>query len=157
MVNGLHWPSPLFFYPQMEVSAMTGIQKQNAQVMRSQGASPSQIADALGLSVNTVKSYLRRCRLSSTSKETGNEADKEKCKHCGKRLAQNPKLKSRKFCSDACCDRWWNAHRVAKSQKAVPTTCACCGTLFMSYPFQKRKYCSRDCYFASRFGKGVSS
>lgn len=149
---------PLFFYPQMEVKAVTGAQKTNVQVMRRQGLAPSQIAEALGLSVNTVKSFCRRNNLSATSEETGNEENKGRCKQCGKRIKQDPQYKPKKFCSDGCRYQWWNMHRnTATRTSLVAKACPCCGVAFKSYASEDRKYCSHDCYIASRYRKGALS
>lgn len=136
---------------------MTDNQKQCVQVMRHQGATPTAIAEALGMSVNTVKSYLRRCSLSATSKDTGNEEYKEHCLHCGTKLENRDKTKPRKFCSAQCCDRWWNAHRsLGRRKSMVEKPCACCGTVFKSYPRDVRKYCSHRCYINARFHREVA-
>lgn len=148
--------SSRFFIP-MEVCVMNSIQKQDAQVMRSQGASTTDIAKALGLSVNTVKSYLRRCRLSSTSEETGSKEYKDRCKQCGKLMERNHRGHPRKFCSDDCCTQYWNERMLADSRKSLAAKpCACCGRLFLSYPTQGRRYCSHRCYIAARYHKGVA-
>lgn len=132
---------------------MTGEQKQKVQDMRLQGAAYSQIADTLGLSVNTVKSYCRRNNLSAcdASNDTGNEDNKDSCKQCGKRLKQIPKSKPKTFCCDKCRFDWWNSHRDKLNRKSAShLICAHCGVAFDSYD-KNRKYCGHACYIADRF------
>lgn len=69
--------------------------------MRLQGKSAGVIADALGLSVNTVKSYLRRHPDMGCT---------HFCPQCGKPVMQAEGRKEKKFCSDQCRSRWWNSH-----------------------------------------------
>ena len=124
--------------------------------MRQQGFRYAQIADSLGLSLNTVKSYCRRNILSKNdaSKDTGNEENKAICKHCGKPLERLPKAKLKIFCDDHCRHTWWAANRSQLQHKAVyRIVCACCGTAFDSYGNRGRKYCCHACYIKDRFGK----
>lgn len=137
---------------------MTGEQKQHIQDMRLQGLAFSQIADSLGLSVNTVKSYCRRAlSKNDASEDSGNEDNKEICKHCGKRLIQKGKQKPKTFCCDKCRFDWWNANRDKLNRKTVhQLTCAHCGAVFDSYD-KSRKYCGHACYIVDRFsGSSVS-
>lgn len=56
-----------------------------------------------------------------------------------------------RFCSDYCCQKWWNSHPEAVDRKAWYTlTCAYCGKEFKSYG--NKKYCSKECYYNARFG-----
>lgn len=140
----------------MEVIAMTGEQKQRIQDMRLQGTAYSQIADLLGLSVNTVKSFCRRNSINAcnASNDTGNEDNKEKCKQCGNRLTQPTKGKARTFCSDQCRYAWWNSHRHQPDRKASHRlTCTYCGREFISYGNPNRKYCCHACYTSHRFDR----
>lgn len=137
---------------------MTGAQMHNVQVMHRQGLTPTQIAKNLGVSLNTVKSYCRRNNLSATSKDTGNEENKEHCKHCGKTVPQTAGRKQKLFCDDTCRNRWWNENRQQVSRRSLEVKhCHHCGKLFSSYPRQQQKYCCHGCYVLSRFGKGVSA
>ena len=141
----------------MEVIAMTGEQKLLIQEMRLQGTAYSQIADVLGLSVNTVKSFCRRSFLSNAcdaSKDTGNEDNKDTCKHCGKHLKQTPKAKPKIFCGTDCRYAWWNTHRNQPNRKASRVLiCAHCGEEFIGYGSRDRKYCGHSCYITARFGE----
>ncbi len=67
--------------------------------MRIQGKKPTEIANALGISVNTVKSHIRRHPdISGTLC----------CQHCGKPVMQTEGRKTKKFCSDKCRSSYWN-------------------------------------------------
>ena len=134
---------------------MTGEQKQRIQEMRLQGNAYSQIADVLGLSMNTVKSFCRRYSLNAcnASNDTGIKENKDNCKQCGKHLKQPLKGKARTYCSDACRYAWWNIHRHQPDRKASHRlTCAHCEREYISYGNPNRKYCGHACYIADRFG-----
>ena len=67
--------------------------------MRLEGKKSTEIATALGISVNTVKSHIRR------HPEVINAV---LCLNCGKAVPQTPGRKHKKFCSDKCRTTWWN-------------------------------------------------
>ena len=120
---------------------MTEEQKQMIRAMRAAGATISDVAAALGISVNTVKSHCRRER-----------QGKDYCKHCAAALVQVPNGRNKKFCSDKCRHVWWNKHRDQMKRRAVyPITCAGCDEVFESYGNRGRKYCSHPCYVRSRW------
>lgn len=66
-----------------------------------QGERPSAIAATLGISVNTVKSHLRRHPI---------DPSLVYCQNCGVVVPQTEGRKRKKFCSDKCRITWWN-HR----------------------------------------------
>ena len=110
--------------------------------MRLQGKSPTEIAWALGISVNTIRTHIRRHP----------EIDGGKpCKNCGKPILQPLGRKEKLFCSDKCRMAWWNGHREQVRKKAYYTiVCFQCGKEFESYGKKDRKFCCRDCYLQSR-------
>ena len=130
---------------------MTDTQKQTIHNMRRNGAAHSQIADSLGLSVNTVKSYCRRNKINA--KDASNDKINEDiCKQCGKNLVKMPQSKAKIFCCDKCRFDWWNVNRIQMNRKGVHRlTCAQCGAEFGSYD-KNRKYCGHACYINYRFG-----
>ena len=132
---------------------MTNLQKERISHMRLDGESYAAIADALGLSRNTVKSYcLRNFRAEPNIKPVS--ALTGTCNQCGKGFTLCPGHRQRRFCSDRCRMAWWNAHRdMLNSQDKVEQTCACCGKHFMGYARQRRKYCSHACYILDRYEK----
>jgi len=126
---------------------VTHAQKERIASLRGEGASYAQIAAALGVSENTVKSYGRRNRLDSpTEKSPATAAMSCVCDHCGKPLGVSTQ-KARRFCSDACRMKWWKGHPEAVNRKATyHFTCSHCGASFHSYGNSHRKYCSHGCY-----------
>ena len=118
-------------------------------IMRSRDKSAADIAIALGLSVNTVRSYIRRHPPKDTV-EVG-------CRQCGKPVMQHKGRKAKYFCSDRCRNAWWNAHPEKVQQKAYyRLACRFCGKEFVSYGNKNRKYCSRLCYADARRSRSVS-
>lgn len=127
---------------------MNSSQKNAARRMREDGKSYAQIAVALSLSENTIKSFCRREGLQAA---TGQAL----CPACGKAVRPGQRGQKRRFCSDACRFAWNYTHRVLDAHNAVARRCACCRREFFSYPSAHRKYCSHACYIADRYGKGA--
>lgn len=128
---------------------MTAKQKADIIALRSNGATYSDIAEKLQLSVNTVKSFYRRC------KENIAEKSDSCCKYCDKPVVQTTATREKKFCSDECRMKWWKSHSGDINRKALyDFKCEYCGKLFQAYGNNHRKYCSRDCYIKMRFGGG---
>jgi len=133
---------------------MTNSQKERISHMRLEGESYAAIADALGLSRNTVKSFCLRNLRSEHLEEQAAPVKTGVCDQCGKGFTSYPGHRQRRFCSDQCRMTWWNAHRdLLNSKGVVEHTCACCGKHFMGYERQRRKYCSHACYIAHRYEK----
>jgi IS30 family transposase len=137
---------------------MTTNQKQQVINMRQQGWTYAKIADSIGLSKNTVKTFCWRnktisCDASEAAANNENNANKNQCEQCNKPLEQRPKQKPRRFCDDACRYAWWSKNRGSLNRKAVyPLVCAHCRESFDSYGNKDRKYCRHECYIAARFG-----
>jgi hypothetical protein len=133
---------------------MTNSQKDRINHMRRDGESYAAIADALGLSRNTVKSFCLRNLRTEPLEVKKASAKGGICEQCGKSFTLCLGHRQRRFCSDQCRMIWWNAHRdLLKSKNKVEHTCACCGKHFMGYARQQRKYCSHGCYIADRYRK----
>ena len=110
---------------------LTEIEKTEIRKQRVEGIGYLRIANSMGISVNTIRSFCKRNDL------VGRARKKE-------------------FCSDECRVKWWNAHQNQVSRKAVyEFTCAYCGKSFTVYGNNHRKYCNHDCYIADRFGKSI--
>lgn len=117
--------------------------------LRCKGLGYTKIAQELGLSENTIRSYCRRHGLNAEALKNTSF-----CEQCGKAIVQKAKCKPRKFCSDTCRTQWWNSHLEQVNRKAIYSfICAYCGKPFESYGNRRRKYCSHDCYIKARFGK----
>lgn len=118
-------------------------------IMRSRGKTATDIALALQVSVNTVRSYIRR--------HPPEDAVRIRCRRCGKPILQVKGRKAKYFCSDRCRNAWWNAHPEQVQRKAYyRLTCEYCGKEFVSYGNRNRKYCSRLCYADARRTHSVS-
>ena len=127
---------------------MTDEQKQQIIALRRDGAGYGQIAAAVGISINTVKSFCRRHSL--VTKKSASV-----CEQCGRPIEQNPGRKRKRFCSDSCRNKWWNTHLELVKRMAVYTfTCPNCGKKFSVYGNSHRKFCSHACYIEYRFGGG---
>ena len=96
---------------------MTPDEKSRLTAMRIAGSSYTEIADALCISKNTVKTFCRRNGLAPEVESTPvDDIPAERlCPHCGKPVIQLEGRKEKKFCSDTCRNRWWNSHMVLES------------------------------------------
>lgn len=120
---------------------MTNEQKTQIEYYRRKGHGYKQIAKLTGISVNTVKSYLRRNALKNDSV----------CEQCGKEIIQQKGRKRKRFCSDFCRNKWWNSHLdLVKRAANYDFICAYCKKPFIAYGNSKRKYCCYECYSNSR-------
>ena len=136
---------------------ITNSQKERISHMRLEGESYAGIADALGLSRNTVKSFCLRNLHSEPHEVIAVQVRSGVCDRCGKGFVLYPGHRQRRFCSDHCRMVWWNSHRdLLKSNTKVEYTCVSCGKHFMGYARQQRKYCSHRCYINDRYGKELS-
>ena len=133
---------------------MTDDQKTLIAGYRNAGYGYKKIAQLTGISVGTVKSYCQRKGLAGC---TASVQPASVCKCCGSVVRQIPGRKEKKFCSDECRHKWWNAHPEKITRKAVYSyTCAGCGKPFTAYGNSQRKYCCHACYIADRFKGGKS-
>lgn len=117
---------------------MTDGDMERISSLKQQGKSAASIAEMLDISVNTVKSYLRR---------HPEPEDAHACPQCGKAVMQNRGRKEKRFCTDKCRMGWWRSHQAEMNKKAYYTlVCQQYGKEFVSYGNQGRKFCSRECY-----------
>ncbi|MCI8913906.1 MAG: RNA polymerase subunit sigma-70 [Lawsonibacter sp.] len=122
---------------------MTNEEKKRIAYLQSQGLGYKRIASALGLPVNSVKSFCRRHPAKPPAEGV--------CPVCGAILVRVLHRKPKKFCSDKCRMVWWNSHQELVNRKAIyHLHCAHCGQPFDSYGNKSRKYCSRRCYDDAR-------
>lgn len=136
---------------------MNSIEREQIITLRAAGQSYARIADALNLSVNSVKSFCRRNALSGSTGSAVKHIKTEAplgataCEQCGCPVRQTPGRKHKRFCSDACRTAWWNAHRTQVRWKTMHTfCCARCGMQFSRYGVTRRSFCSRSCASAAR-------
>lgn len=139
---------------------MTENQKAQIKKLRAAGNGYGKIAQILGISQNTVKSFCRRNPVTKTVEEGHEEnitGEIAFCENCGRAIQQIAKQKKKRFCCDKCRNEWWNAHLDQVKRKAVyDFKCPHCGRTFHVYGDKRRKYCSHACYIADRFNGGGS-
>ena len=82
-----------------ENSMMSKYMQKEIERMRMDGYGPTRIAHELDLSINTVKSHIRR--------HPGMK-NAVFCLQCGRAVSQTPGRKQKKFCSNKCRSRYWN-------------------------------------------------
>lgn len=133
-------------------------QRQQIRELREEGYGYRRIAQELGISENTIKTYCRRHGLGGVAKNQVSTDGKEKyCLNCRKVLEQMPGRKPKKFCSDRCRMRWWNSHLDQVKRKAnYSFVCPVCKKQFTVYGNANRKYCSHARYIKARFGGDVA-
>ncbi len=122
---------------------MTKQEIEQLQILRSKGVASAEIAARLGISVNTVRSYIHRHPLPDVLQSA--------CLMCGNKVLLIKGKKAKKFCSDKCRNQWWNTHTEQIKKKAYyRLVCEYCGKEFESYGNKNRKFCSRACYAEAR-------
>ena len=128
---------------------LTEDQKQAILVLRENGKTYDAIAELIGASPNTVRSFWRRnCAIRVKPKKLQPGC----CKNCGAPLGKAKGAKRKVFCSDQCRYDWWNRYRRSQPYRLV---CKQCGKSFISFGNQKKAFCGRECYNLSRKPKGV--
>lgn len=134
---------------------MTIDEKRMLSTYRQQGLGYKKIAQLMGVSVNTVKTYCKRNALGGKTAADDQCNIRKVCKCCGAPMIQIPGRKPRLFCSDACRTKWWNAHpELVKHRGGRQIICGHCGSEFSVNQNSTRKYCSHNCYIADRFHGG---
>ena len=120
---------------------MTENQKAKITQLRKAGYGYGKIAKTLDISLNTVKSFCRRKNIGtnvSTRSPVTLSGEITCCENCG---------------CEKCRNAWWNSHLDIVKRKAIyELRCQHCEKIFHSYGEKRRKYCSRNCYIAERFG-----
>ena len=135
---------------------MTNEQRMKITDLRHQGYGYTAIANAVGLSKDSVKAYCRNHGLAGVKAETNTpvEITTDVCLNCGAALTHIPGAKRKKFCCPDCRQAWWNAHPEQVRRKALyEFTCPTCGKPFTAYGNAGRKYCSHACYIKGRYGR----
>lgn len=131
-------------------------QRQQIRELRDEGYGYGRIAQTLGISENTIKTYCRRHGLAGVAE--GNlslDGKKHFCLNCGNVILQYIGRKEKRFCSDRCRMKWWNNHLEQVKKKAIyHYVCPVCKKPFSVYGNANRKYCSHECYIEDRFGGG---
>lgn len=149
---------------------MTIEQKETVTRMRAEGNTFSAIAESLGISVSTIKSYWQKSSQASKPVSPGTDAyevsgsaAKEKtqdntmppvtpgiCRQCGVALNLHIGNQMKRFCSERCRQKWWRAHPGLVTAKASVSVCVGCGRTFKNGGNPARRFCSRTCYTRHR-------
>jgi transposase len=128
---------------------VTDTQKKTIGELRAKGQGYREIAEELGISINTIKSYCQRSGLTGSKDHGGTQTgEREKtCKQCGAVLQQHPNMKTKTFCSAECRIRWWSKNRSQSAgASTVEKRCKQCGRSFRSHASAERKFCGHACY-----------
>ncbi len=139
---------------------MTNEQKAIVDSLYAKGNGYKKIANQVGISPNTIKSYLRKAvaaggvpQMQERTSAPVPEASITACQYCGKEVEQHHGRKHKRFCSDHCRNLWWNEHLNLVKRKAIYNfICPTCGKGFTAYGNAHRKYCCHACYIEDRFG-----
>ena len=136
--------------------SVTQQQKEQISKLRANGASFGKIASTLGISINTIKSYCKRNPiLSEVVPAPKAVIHADRCLQCNATLEQSSGHRQKRFCSPKCRIAWWAAHPEQMTRKKLfSVECQHCGGVFMQYGSRPRKFCSRGCYLAHRYGQG---
>ena len=137
---------------------MNDKQKNQIEALRKEGCGYGAIASAIGINVNTIKTYCKRHALGGVAAEQPVvDKNKKVCLYCGAAITQTPGRKEKKFCSDRCRNRWWNENLDKVNRKAnYEFVCARCKKPFIAYGNNHRKYCSRECYIEDKYGGAIN-
>ena len=119
---------------------MTTQQMEKITEYRQAGYTQGQIAEMTGLSISSIKSFLRRHAAVSSD---------DVCPVCGKAIRSKPHHKAKRFCSDHCRLRWWNSHPEQVNRTRHSQVCAQCGVTFETH-IASQRFCSRSCASAAR-------
>ena len=131
---------------------MTDAERDYIICYRQSGKSCAEIAQVLGLSANTVKSFCHRNRIAPGVQPALTHSMDTVCLCCGEKMERQSHRKPKRFCSDTCRLRWWHAHRDME-KNAADRRCLSCGRVFRSS--REQKYCSHACYINARFGGNI--
>ena len=133
---------------------MTNEQREKIKNLRGAKLGYKKIAEQLGLSENTVKTYCRRHGLGGTiGLKKKKEGNTKTCLQCGTEIIQQPGRKEKKFCCDKCRSKWWGNHTELLNQKAIyKFECKYCKKPFTAYGDAKRKYCCHQCFVTDKYG-----
>ena len=133
--------------------AVTAYQERRIRELRQRGAGYRTIAAELGISRDTVRNFCTSHALSGIAADQS-FGPANVCPCCGGAIVQPHRGRPRRFCSDACCRKWWAAHPDAihqgpEAQRRLK--CAYCGKAFIVYGNAQRRYCCHNCYIRDRF------
>ncbi|HFU4472106.1 TPA: sigma factor-like helix-turn-helix DNA-binding protein [Streptococcus suis] len=125
---------------------MTPEQKESIKMLRADGLGYKAIATRLSISVNSVKSFCQRQKVSQWEK------NEQECELCGQSFEVESKVNNKRFCSKECRMKWWNRNKGnIRRESQVEHFCQHCQKKFKAYIHEGRKFCSHQCYIKERF------
>lgn len=95
-------------------SVMTLEKRERVKEMRLEGLGYKKIAQEIGVSKSTVKTYCFRHGLAGRGEDLAKAAG-NLCRNCGAPIVQTPKRKKKLYCSDQCRYAYWK--KVKKEEK----------------------------------------
>jgi len=120
------------------------LEKHKIMDLKSQGYGYKAIATRLELSCDAVKSFIRRHK----DDPQYSTYLMGRCKECGKELLNPHNRPYKKFCCDACRNKWWSKHPECIDLAYHKKVCANCGCEFETSR-KEQIYCNRKCYMAA--------
>lgn len=138
--------------------ALTYKQEKQIRLLRECNLGYRVIAAQLSLSRDTVRNFCTAHHLSRVCGGCGNQGCHQ-LQILWRGACSAARGRKRKFCSDACCRKWWsnNPQAIRQNPEALyEATCLNCGKAFTAYGNNHRRYCSHACYIQHRFGSCAS-
>ena len=124
---------------------MTTVEARKIAELQRRGVGYRRIANALGLPINSVKSYCQRHPVQEVQPQVS------VCKTCGADLGEKAAIYKKQFCCDQCRTAWWNANRkLLRQTQDYVRNCAYCGEPFSIYGRPTQRFCSLRCYHDQR-------
>jgi len=138
---------------------LTDNQRKQIFNLRALGIGYKTIADKIGLSKDTIKSFCKRNNINGPGEIVKlnfqvMQDKKTACPCCGKNFNIKSVGRPKRFCSEECRRKWWKENPDKRKMRATAIyklTCNNCNKEFKSYGNKNKKYCSKDCYFNYRF------
>ena len=124
---------------------MTKNQKLQLRLMRINGEGYMEIANALGVTTNVVRSFCHRNKLTDEDLENSSV-----CLYCGEAILPHRGVR-RLYCSEKCRSAWRRATKHY-SDTVYHHVCAACGREFQTEGNKRQVYCSQACYHRHRKG-----
>lgn len=125
---------------------MTDIQKQDTLTLRSQGLGYKAIAKKLGVSHDSVRSYLKTKDAQKKIVLLPPKPDGITCPFCGTTFEKSKYNRKKLFCSDKCRRKYW----LKYGRTYICTECS----KSFNPTHKNQKYCSLECYITHRFYHG---
>lgn len=129
-------------------------EREEVRRLRLDGMNITEIAEQTGMPEAQVTDYCHElglptegnCHLYISVGSSSAKPQTPRCQNCGAPVPPGRK----KFCCDRCHEEFKYEDR--KSMGGKTAVCKYCGVVFNQWKSKDRKYCSRECYLADRYG-----